>query len=101
METSLIERIDALRIYLKTSAPVKLQEVVDTWNEFCEAIGKPHMKKQSTGCISCLRTMLKTMVDHIDKLTHDASKDEEPTAKPRKKNGSDKRNPKGKKKKSH
>lgn len=112
MEVSLIKRIDALRIHLTTSTPVKLQEVVDTWNEFVVAIGMPKARKQPTGCISCIRNLIKDMVKHIDRLpytnldtyseTEDARKEdampakedetktmkkEESTAKPHKKKG--------------
>lgn len=70
MEKCLIERIDKLRIHLTTSQPVKLQEVVDTWNEFCMAIGQPKARKHPTGCISCVRHMIQDMVKHIDGLPY-------------------------------
>lgn len=100
MEQELIKKIDALRVHLTSSAPVKLNEVVETWNKFCEAIGKPQMKKASTGCISCVRNMLTTMCSHIDKIkptnddakapsTH-ASKEDSAVQPPKKKGGNKK-----------
>ena len=74
MKQELRKKIKELEIYLTSSKPAPSNKIVDTYNEFKEPDPKTGRTQAYTSCGSCLRRMLKEMVNALKKENAERTK---------------------------